>query len=488
MEPLGTITAYFPFLDRNTRQVLEATMQKATDYCDFVDRLTDMVLEDECTDLIVYFTVHHSCVLFNLKRISSIAEKYGDSIILRPNLLFVSAYQGKPEDYDKIRDAVDAVLTTKPDDWLALEMHFMKFEADMRKYPETMYDTNTLESIEKMIRKNPQFGFYETTLFDYFQIRAEIDGDMDARNLYIDKAIECATKFDDRGRLGDLLSKKARFLVEDDRNEARNLLLQACDVAKSIGVEADYAFSLDQLSRLEAVRGEFNLAIEKHEQVISIRESLGLPNGNTSLMLSTLYNVIGEPDSGYEWGMMAEEQFRNRPMYIPRAVLNQAWAQILLRKIPEAQILVDSIREEVVKSGHETHLAWLHFVTGLLEIEDGDLTSAASSIEEALKIYENREGAMTIQMIFLRQLAHIEISLLDTETSVSPSLALLEERAITEDLPGILGQTLILQAELALLQNDELRLTEILKRLRPLAENSNTGFLAPYYHRLLSRI
>ena len=488
MEPLGTITMYFPFIDVEIREILETTMNDAYDYSDFVHILTEQILETDCSDMIVYFTIYHAFVLFDLKSINSIVQKYGDRFILQPLVLFASAYQGNPEDYDKIPGAVDAILETNLDDWQILELHIMKFEADMRKYPESMYDTTTLETIQKMIDQNPLFEFYLTTLFDYFQIRADIDGDTESRILYIDKAIETARKFDDRGRLGDLLNKKARLFLDVDRNKAQELLLLACDVAKSIGVDADYAFSLDQLSTLEATRGEFNLAIENFQKVISIQESLGLPYGNTSLNLSTLYNVVHEPDSGHEWGLMAEEQYKNRPMYIPRAILNQAWSLILMRKMTEALVLIDSIREEVLKSGHETHLAWLHFVTGLLEIEDGDLTSAASSIEEALKIYENREGTLMFQMIFLRQLAHIEVSVSDMTTGISPSLALLEERAISEDLPGVLGQALVLKAEIALNQHDESNLMEILPQLESLTRNPKTVFLKSHYDSLLKRL
>ena len=132
MEPLGTIPVYFPFLDHETREVLETTMNNAHDYCDFVKTLTEMILDKDCSDLIVYFVIHHSGLLLDYKAIKDIIEKYGDCPILRPNLLLASAYLGRPEDYEKVHEAADIILATDPDDWLALEMYFMKFEADMK--------------------------------------------------------------------------------------------------------------------------------------------------------------------------------------------------------------------------------------------------------------------------------------------------------------------------------------------------------------------
>ena len=47
MEPIGTITQYFPFIDEETRNVLESTMTEASDYYEFVQRLRDFVLSTD---------------------------------------------------------------------------------------------------------------------------------------------------------------------------------------------------------------------------------------------------------------------------------------------------------------------------------------------------------------------------------------------------------------------------------------------------------
>jgi ATP/maltotriose-dependent transcriptional regulator MalT len=204
-------------------------------------------------------------------------------------------------------------------------------------------------------------------------------------------------------------------------------------------------------------------------------------------MVSTLYNATGEFESGFEWARMAEDQYKLLPKNKPRAVLNQAWSLIALKKLTEASVLVDIVRESIVKSGQETLLAWLNFVTGLIELEEGNLISAASSIEEALKVYETREDLL-MQIMFLYYLARIEVVNSDMTTEVFPYLTLLEERAISEDLPGILGQALLLKSEIALLQNDDARLREIVQQLRPLTQEPRMAFLLPLFERLLNRI
>ncbi|MHA1903818.1 MAG: hypothetical protein ACXADL_13035 [Candidatus Thorarchaeota archaeon] len=488
MEPLGTITQYFPFIDEDTRKVLETKMKDADNYYDFVLRVVEWVLNSDSSDMLVYFATHHAILALDFKAIDQIREKYGERQILGPYLYFASAYQGNFEDLKKVHESANAILATQPGDLLTIEMNCMKFEASMVTYPQEMYDTSSLDTIREFIKKDSRFGFYETTLNDYLSRRAHTDGDSEERSRCIERGIKTAEKFNDKLRLGNLLYKKARIVQDKDRKQARELLKQAYDIIESLGNAVDYANIIEEMGKLEAIRGEFDSAIKRLLQAISIRERVDLDNSNTSLFLSTLSNIIGAPDSGLEWGRMAEIQFKSRPSLIPRAILNQAWSLILLRKLTEAQLLIDTISESVRKSGDETHLAWLHFVTGIMEIGEGDLLSAASSIEEALKIYENQRGAIMTQLIFLHHLAKIEVFSSDATTMVTPSLAILEEKALSEDLPGIYGQVLLLKAELYIIQDNDPNLRETIQQLQSLTEKESIQFLIPFFDSLLRRV
>jgi tetratricopeptide (TPR) repeat protein len=283
----------------------------------------------------------------------------------------------------------------------------MKFEADMMRYPEIMYETSNLDTIVNIIESNSEFGFYETTLYAYLSLRAHFDGDAKEWNRCNKHAIQSARDSNDKIRLIHLLTRRAEILESEDRLKARELLLEAGEMAEALGTEVGLAAVLEQIGRLEITRGEYNSAIDHFLKAVSIRESMRMDNGNNSLWLSTLYNVVGEYESGFEWGKMAEDQFSNRPQIQHRGTLNQIWSLLQMGKKTEAQILLDTARESILKSGQEASLAWLHFVTGILESLVGDLTSAFSSIEEGLKIYEKRSGTLMMQVIFLYHLAQI---------------------------------------------------------------------------------
>jgi tetratricopeptide (TPR) repeat protein len=487
MEPLGTITQYFPFLDEDTRNALQEIMDEVPNYFEFAVKLTDKVLNENCSDRIVYFAIHHAALAMDFKVIDQIREKYSDRLLLGPYLYFASAFQGNTDDLKKVHETADEILASKPEDWLVLEMNCMKFEADMRDYPRTIYGDSLIDTIREYIANEPRFGFYETTLNDYLSRRARIDGIVEERIRCIDRAIESATKFNDQVRLVDLLAKKSTLIEDVDRGLARDLLKQAYDMSELVGIPADFAFIIYKIGRLESIRGIFDAAIKHFLQSISIKERVGLNVANDSWELSTVYNMIGESESGLEWARMTEDQYKSRPLLKPHAILNQAWSLILLGQETEALILIDSIREEIMKSGRESLLAWLHFVTGVLEMHDGDYTSAASSIEEALRIYEMQRDVPLFQLICLYHLARIEATTSQVNEELSPSLAVLEEKALEEDLPGFLGLVHFLKGELALANNDDSTLRDSVQRLQPLSEMEGMKFLKPFLKCLLEK-
>jgi len=90
--------------------------------------------------------------------------------------------------------------------------------------------------------------------------------------------------------------------------------------------------------------------------------------------------------------------------------------------------------------------------------------------------------------MFLHHLAKIEVYSSDSADIVSPSLAILEDKAMSEDLPGILGQVLLIKADVAIMNNDEALLREIIPQLRSLSEKENIQFLKPHFDNLLSKL
>ena len=489
MDPIGTVTQYFPFIDEETKSILEKVMLEASDYQNFVQKITDYVLNEESPIMVVYFAIHHSMLALEYKTIDKIREKYGHHQVLGPNLFASSAYQGSYEDIKRVHEMADAILSTNPPDWLALEMNFMKFEADMKNYPKTMYQDSTLKNIREIIDSNPNFGYYEAVLYEHLALRAQIDGDIEERLSCIDIAIQITDRFDDKLRKAHLLITKGSINLNFDRKIARIALEEAYSIVESyLMIPGMYGNIVYYLSMLDGVRGEFDKAISGCLKAATVRERAGLNTANAASFLSIYYNIIGDPESGLEWAKMAEDQFKSRPYLINYALVTQIWSLILLKRYKKAQELLDEVAESVLKSGNLDQLAWVHFVTGLMEMVQGDYSLAISSIEQGLQIFEQEGTALLNETNLLHHLAKIEILSCPTQEVVSPSLAILEDKATSEDLPGIMGQVLLLKAEIAILNNDDSQLREIIPQIQTLIEKEGMNFLKPYYDGLQSRL
>ena len=493
MDAIGTVTMYFPFLDNESRTLLQTTMDDANNYHDFVMRLNEKVLSENVPDLAIYFAIHHSGLLLDMESIALIGKKYGKLPILRPNLFFTNVLRGKLEDVSKVHESADAVLATDPPNWLAIEMRFLKFEIDLLQYPKTLYDTSNLEALEVLIGSSPQFEFFENILHDFFREKASRDGDTVEGFRCVNLAIESAKKHNDIVRLAYYLRFKFDYLQTSDLGQARNALLQAHNIMASLGNRAGEASTLFYLAKTDAVRGEYNLAIERIQEVMGIRESMDLPIGVHAVVISTYYNAIAEPEAAMEWAKLADDDSHTSPLVRPRAILNQAWSNILMGEYGKAQALIDSARELILKSGVEILLAWTSFISGIYEMGKGDFASAARSMRNAFDMYETK-GSLDITLIFLHYLAQLDTQLAilsigeKTEENARPWLKLLEERATADDLPGISGQVYLLKVRLARAQNDEGSLEMLIDRIRALGKSSTMTYLNDRLERILEGV
>ncbi|MFW9921137.1 MAG: hypothetical protein ACFFED_16160 [Candidatus Thorarchaeota archaeon] len=482
MEPIGTITAYFSLVEDDTQVILESTMEEAQNFREFVDILCASVLDEKPSDELIFFAVHFAALLFDFNLINRIADKYSSLSIIRPNLFYGSAFQGKHEDFRKVREAADNVMATGPPDWLKLEMYIVKLEAENEEYPKELYDSSTHDAIENMIKRKPEFGFYKSRVLDSLSIRAIRDGDTDQALELNQRAIQNAEEHNDFNRLAHLLRTRASILQSSNREVSHELLRRSHVLLKSMGDKGGMGDVLFLLSKLESIQGNYDRAIEYNLECIVIWQSIGMPTGMFGLTLSTLYNLIGDQNTALEWAKMAESELLSKPMLQPRAVLNQAWALAESGKILKARQLVDSIRDSILKSGLESNLGWLYLIDSIIEPLEGNYYSAANHVEESLDIYERARGYFSYY-ICLHQRAKIEVSSIDLETTLTKTeqpgtwLLLLEEKARKENLQGLLAQALILQVEFFNKVGNEFKAESVLEELKDLMKEGEFSFL-----------
>ncbi len=489
MEPIGTITMYFPFIDSETRETLQTIMNQVKNYREFVQVLNQKVCDEDSTELVVFFATHHAAVLHDFNFLDRIAQRYGQLNLIRPNLFIAGAFQGRQEDLEKARAATDIVLAEETSKWIIMEMHASKLEAEIYGYPTKIYDDNTLNDIQNLLKENQELDFIESRVYHALAVQAIKMGDTDTAFDYLEKAITNAQRFDELNRLARLYRTKSQLLQQRDLIIALELLMKSAEMLEIMDDKLGLCDTLFQKSKIEAIRGQFDQAIETNLYNTTLRQGVGSPIGALALTLSTLYNMTNNPEAGLEWAKMAEVEMN--PIHRPRAILNQAWSFHLQGKITEGDYLIDDVRDSIFKSGIESLLAGFYLISGVQEMVKGNFSESSVSFEEALDIYE-RVGALMSCNICLYYLSRIEVATSDiastTEDNIGPWLNLMEQRGVSDHLPGILGQALLLKAELFIIQNRQQEADGVIAKLSSIIDEHRLEYLQDKLDSLIKEI
>lgn len=475
MDALGTITMYLPFVDSETADIIRDTMNRSSDYADFIKRLAKRVCTEETTEYAIYFAALHATNLYFTEEIEQIANKYGFEEILHPLIFSMGSLTGAKVQWNRAREAADNIIQNYDDAWIRLDMLLLKLEIDAFDFVGRRDTSQTIEEIEKLIERNPFFHVFESRFNDALSHMALLEGNPEEFMTRNEIASDIAEENNDPLRLAHLIRTRACVLQSVDRTAAQDLFLRAQSILIEYGDRNGVCNILYDLSAIDAVQGKYDTAIEKLHKVINLKESLGMPLGILAEQLSLYYNAIGDADAGYEWSKMAELEMKDQPTNIPYALLNQAWSLILKGECSKAEELLDQTKEMVLKSGMEPELGWYYFVNGLLEKSNLEFSDAEESIEQALEIFQ-RIGMGVRSNLCQYHLAETELLRESHGENTSWRLELLE-RARSEELPGILGQTLLLQAQFELLNGRSQEAKKHIDDVKELSQTPGLGYL-----------
>ncbi|MFW9847265.1 MAG: hypothetical protein ACFFD6_10980, partial [Candidatus Thorarchaeota archaeon] len=135
MDPLGTITMYYDFIDGETREALQSVAENSYSYRDFVKQLCDRVCADDSSDLLVYFATVHANLLWDYESLERLFERYNEVPIARPYFLISRSFRGESVDWDSVLESIEYVLTTYTEDWLLLDMYLTRHSILLTRVP-----------------------------------------------------------------------------------------------------------------------------------------------------------------------------------------------------------------------------------------------------------------------------------------------------------------------------------------------------------------
>ena len=121
MKPLGTITMYYPFVDKKISSEIEDIMDEAENYYDFVIRLTDRACLDDTPSHLAYLAAVHAWKLSATVAKTKLLEKFGDHNLIKS--WTASQYQ---VGVDAILQCIEEAIEETKEDWLRIELLCLK--------------------------------------------------------------------------------------------------------------------------------------------------------------------------------------------------------------------------------------------------------------------------------------------------------------------------------------------------------------------------
>ncbi len=445
---MGTITKYYPFIDEESKSVLNSLMDESSSYYDFVQRLCTFVIENEVPVNLAYLAAVQAWWCRTEETMKLIQEKFTDVLYIRPwGYVHATLESDQIRNHDAVVEAIEKVMETSPDDWILTELHLLHAHFHWPMFGDIPSLLEPVEKARELIAANPLLECFESPACFYEGWAKRIEGDIEDALAVYKRGLELAKTHDDAlhmymnlGGLGDapknvnIKEAIARFEEDYDLVQELEVPFLEGDVLHDSGI-------------VFLVAGEYDLAISCF---VESGKAFGLSN-TPFPMLARTYVDLGDGQQALD----IINQYIEYSGYIelPIAFIAKARALALLNRLDEAQKNLDKARELVMKSGLDRLLGRYYLASALLELAKGDYPAAMDFYEKSWDIFE-RAGELAGEMNrALLGLARAEILLdnqvKDAKKSVTCGrwLSKLEKFATERDLPGIRMQAALLKSE-----------------------------------------
>lgn len=485
MKPLGTITMYYPFIDGETKEVIQAMMNEAKNYHDFVEKLSKKVCESDVPESLAYIAAVHAWRMSATGAIQRISKKFGSVPTINA---WTAPLRKLP--YEEMKSTIEEIISNVRIDWVLAELLFLKCWCGRYSAP-FMDMENNLDQAESFFESRPGL---ECFLSAFYTVKGEWQfayADNTAAEEYYNRVLEIAYKYDDQFQIYLLKSTYTGFIRTFNVQKALTLQEEAYQTAKSFEAPEKIAEAMSDLGRIFETRGEYDLAIRAFNESLETFGSSEMewyrePGDTPAFGLSRVYCELEDGKNAIEWIDTAFELAGPSAYDTPYMISQRAEALILVGKYGEATELLDLCDKVSLKSARSVFQATCGLATGLLELKQGDPITAIQTLEPCLEYVLSRPLSIYINRILIA-LAKAEIaSNLSGLVEISDKwLSRLEQHAREKDLPGIFLIYTLLKADFIFKQG----LTELaLATLEEVIETHDSPSLRTLIERAQNKI
>jgi len=482
MEPLGTITMCFPYVDEKSRNTLELVMNEAENYGDFTEKLCDKIIIEQSSPLLEYLAISFAYWVedFNLIDRLEAAGKVSD--LAKPLLLHVKVEKGTNISWNEVKASLRTALDMSPNDWISSHLYLTWRMSTQYFFSEADVEIWPLDTIAAAIKDNSELDFFESHLLWIEAMALMRENDRKAAIANFKQVLAIARKFDDRVYAACTLGILANWIRQSDIKQAIDMLLTTRELSEELGYFVQIGYVQQSMGQIMGMRGEFDAAIDYHCEFRKYQVSLGHPTKGVDSLIAFYYNMSGDGNRALDRAKksISPEDAPHRQLAYTRA--QQAWALINLERYDEAKEVIDICHRLALKSGDVGQVNWYYMVEGLLDKAENRFENAQMNFQKVLDYTENNPTPL-FQNICLLNLAEMEIDMLtdmdlqENNDSSGHWMKKLEEYVQENDFPGIAAQSMILKAKLRYRQGKHDDVKRILKEVQKTAKTPSMRYL-----------
>jgi tetratricopeptide (TPR) repeat protein len=461
MKPLGSITMYYPFVEPAEQKIMELLTKESRHYQDFAQRLGNHVCYEDATYRLAHLASVHAWELRDSSIAQQVYSKHGQHPLVKPWFYLIRERSDRLANAAKIEDAIRQAIASSPDYWELMNIYLLGAYSGIHTPLGPDYLDKASELIEVRSSELDCFIAYVCHIRGRIKLyEGEISTSPATSSInemikVLEQGLESASKFNNTYQTCWLLRWLAMATNNYNPRRALEYLEPAYKIAQSLGSPFHIDAVLKDMGTATTVLGEYDLALQFHNEGHKIRQTQEGPGLRHALLTArVLCDINAGPDmlkEALDWGEWALEWHHNvgseGDTY---TLLILARALILLDRLDEAVERIDSARAMALTSGQEDEIGWYYYVSGLHELASGELETAIQTLLTSLESAERLNFWVLKNRCFLA-IAEAEIQLTPPTAAQQDStkwLTILERHADDNNLPGIQMQCAILKAKL----------------------------------------
>ena len=482
IKPLGSITMCFPYVDEDTKTILQSIMEEAENYADFTEKLCDKVCSEPSSPVLEYFAFSYPFWMDNYEPIDRLETAGKVSDMAEPLLLNIRTGKGMKIGWDEVKSSLTKAINVAPNDWIATHLYLTWRISTEQFFSESDVEIRPIETISSGVDENKDLKFFKSYLLWISAMDFLRENERKEAVTHLRQALTIARKFDDQIFVACILGTLASQIKHTDVKQGIDLLISARELSEDLGYRHQIGYVQSQLGHIMGFRGELDAAIEYQFEYRASQESLGHSVTFLNAVIAFYYNQTGNGDKALELAKTTLALAESSCRMLPYTRAQIAWALINLGKFSEAKAELAICQKLASKSGDYGQMVWYYMVEGMLDKAENVFDSAVTNFKEVLKSLEDNPTPM-FQNICLLNLTDIEIEMLTDQSlnekndSSGPWMQKLEEHVKKNDLPGIAAQSMIFKAKLRHRQGQYDEVRKILKEVQKIAQAPSMKYL-----------